>query len=211
MINSIITYLVTLVLVFIISFIANYIRNRIYKPKYENNVQKPGKFERFIASFLLFLVVFLMLFVILGIFMGELEMTLVFASLALFLFIAALFIKRAHNTSYQENAEYFILKIREKEYQVFYENIIDWQPSYNEIAVLDETRSDQEYIKVNIRIFKPEVLLRKIADMAFDGRFHNLDQTYIEDPYREVETIYYLVDNQYGYLVGDYVKEIENQ
>ncbi|WP_231634400.1 hypothetical protein [Salinicoccus sp. YB14-2] len=48
--------------------------------------------------------------------------------------------------SYQENDEYFILKAKNKKYYVLYEYIIDWQPSYNEIKVLDESRADGKYI-----------------------------------------------------------------
>jgi len=185
--------------------------NKNFKPKYENKTQKPGKFQKFIMYFLMFLDGFLILFSTLGFFMKEAEMALVFGGLALFFLAAVIFLKRAYNTSYQESAEYFILKSRNKEYQVFYENIIDRQPSLNEITILDKTKSDKEYIRVNIKFFKPEILLRKIADMAFDGKFNTLNPVYPGDSNREVETVYYLVGNRYGYLVEDYVEKIENE
>lgn len=209
--DNIITFLIIPVLVIIASAIGRYIRNKFYTPKYENKVQRPGKLERYIANFLVFLIVFLLFFTVLGIFMKETEMALVFGGLALFLLAVVIILKRAHNTSYQENDEFFIIKIRNKEYKVFYENIVDWQPSFNEISILDKTKSDKKYIRVNIKLFKPEILLRKIADMAFEGKFNNLNETYTEDPNREVETVNYLVNHQYGYLVEDYVKEIENK
>lgn len=205
--SHIFTYLIIPVLVIIISLIIRFIRNKIYKPKYENNVQKPGKLQGFIVNFFVVLNSFLIFFAIVGIFMKETEMALAFAGLALFFLVVILFLKRAYNISYQENAEYFILKSRNKEYQVYYENIIDWQPSFNEIAILDKTTSEKKYIRVNIRLFKPEILLRRIVEMAFDGKFSNLDQAYTEDPNREVETVNYLINNQYGYLVEDYVKK----
>lgn len=192
----------------IISFIVNYIRRKIYQPKYEDKVQNPGKLERLIVIVLIFIDVFLIVFSVIGILVKEMEMAVVFGCLALFILVTIFILKRAHDTSYQENDEYFILKIRNKEYRVIYENIIDWQPSYNEIAILDKTFSTEEYIKVNIKIFKPEILLRKIADMAFGGKFHTLDQA---DPHRKIETVNYLVDYNYGYLVEDYIQEIDNK
>ena len=208
--NNIFAFLIMPAFVFITYLIVSYIRNKIYKPNYENNVQKPGKLERFIVKFLMFLEGFVIIFAVLGILMGEMEMALVFGGLALIFLIIIIFLKRAHDTSYQENDEYFILQTGKKEDRVFYKNIIDWQPSFNEIAILDQTKPDKEYIRVNIKIFKPEILLRKIAEMAFDGKFNNLDPASIEDQNREIETVHYLVNNQYGYLVEDYIKEIEN-
>lgn len=209
--TNLISLLFIPILVIIIHLIVQYIRNKNYKPKYENNVQKPGKLERVIVTFLMFLNAFVILFAVLGMVMKETEMAIVFGCLALIFLGAILLLKRAHNTSYQENTEYFILKTGKKEYQVFYENIIDWQPSYNGIALLNKTKSDREYIKVNIKMFKPVILLRKIADMAFDGKFKDLDLIYMEIQNRKAETISYLVDHQYGYLVEDYVKQIENK
>lgn len=203
--NEIIRFLLIPIIIFIVVIVVNYIRNKIYKPKYKDNVQKPGKFGTFIVRFLIFLECFIILFTVIGILSKEKEMALVFGVMALIFLVAIIIVKRAYDTSYEENTEYFILKLRDKEYQVYYENIVDWQPSYNEIAILDETRSDKKYVKVNIRIFKPEILLRNIADMGFAGKFNELDHN------REFETVYYLVDNYYGYLVEDYVKELESK
>lgn len=74
--------------------------------------------------------------------------------------------------------------------------------------MLDETKSDGKYIRVNIKIFKPEILLRKIADMAFENKFDTLDQ---EDPYKKAETIYYIANSGYRYLVEGYIEELENR
>lgn len=198
-------------LVIIISLIVNYIRDKIYKPKYEGKVQKPGKLEGCIMKILIVLDIFSISFSVMGIFMKETEMAIVFACLALLFLFAIILLKHAHDTSYQENTEYFILKVKNKEYQVFYDNIVDWQPSYNEIAILDKTNPDEGYIKVNIKIFKPEILLRKIADMTFEGKFRSQDQKYFQDPNREVETVNYLVNHNYKYLVEDYIQKIEDR
>ena len=116
-------------------------------------------------------------------------------------------VKREYDMSYQENDEYFILKAKNREYKVFYENIVDWQPGYNEIKVLDESRSDVEYVRVNFAIIKPEILLRTIVEMTFEGRFSRMDDTVLEDSNREREIVNYLVNNGYGYLAEDYIEE----
>jgi Ca2+/Na+ antiporter len=197
------------VVVFIVSIIARAVRDKFSKPKYEDEVQKPGRLQSFILKLFIFLEVFAVFFAVLGALMGEVEMALVFGVLALIFFAVILVLKREFDTSYQENDEYFILKAKNKKYKVFYEDIIDWQPSYNEIAILDQTKSDRKYIRVNIVIFKPEILLRKIADMAMEGKFNTLDETSFEERGRELETIHYLEDYHYGYLVEDYVQELE--
>lgn len=43
--------------------------------------------------------------------------------------------------------------------------------------------------------------------MAFDGKFNTIN---LEDPNRKIDTVYYLVNNQYGYLVEDYVGKLES-
>lgn len=179
-----------------------------YKPKYENKVQRPGKFQKFIMYLLMFVGVFSLFVSVAGFLAKVTEMALAFGVIAVVILASVILLKRAYNTSYEENFEYFILISGNKENQVFYENIIDWQPSFNEIKILDKTKSDKKYIRVNIKFFKPEILLRKMADMAFDGKFNTINP---KDPNRKIDTVYYLVDNRYGYLVGDYVDKIENK
>lgn len=183
--------------------------NKMYQYETENRVQRPGKLQKLTMVSLIALDSFLILFTIMGVSMGEREMTLVFGGLAFFFLVIILFLKRAYNTSYLENNEYFILRVRNEEYQVFYDDIIDWKPSFNEIAIVDRAKPNQKYIRVNIRFFRPEILLRTVADMAFEGKFDNMNQT---DQFesKKINTVYYLVDNHYGYLVEDYVAMIEN-
>ncbi|MBP1968522.1 type IV secretory pathway VirB6-like protein [Virgibacillus natechei] len=182
--------------------------SKFFKPKYENKVQRPGKFQKFTMYILMVIGVFSLFGSVLGFLTKVTEMALAFGVIAVVTLAAVILLKRAYNTSYEENFEYFILISRNKENQVFYENIIDWQPSFNEIKILDKTKSDKKYIRVNIKFFKPEILLRKMADMAFDGKFNTINP---EDPTRKIDTVYYLVDNRYGYLVEDYVDKIENK
>ncbi len=136
-------------------------------------------------------------------------MALVFGCFALILLGVTLLLRHSLNISYEENTEYFIMSTGNKEHQVFYENIIDWQPGYNEIKILDETKRDQKYIRVNIKIFKPEILLRKIADRAVEEKFTNLSETSTIDPYRKNETVNYIVNQKYGYLLEDDMENSE--
>lgn len=205
--SGIFTFIIIPVIVFVTFVLVRFIRHKVYKPKYEDNVQKPGRLERAIVAFLMFLNCIVILGAISGILMKETEMAIVFGVLALIFLISIIILQRAHNTSYQENSEYFILKSNNKEYQVFYENIIDWQPAYNEISVLDASRIDGKYIRVNIRMFKPEILLRKITDMAFDEKFKGPNA---DDPYKKAETVYYIANNGYGYLMEDYLEKIDD-
>ena len=81
--------------------------------------------------------------------------------------------------------------------------MIDWQPSFNEIEILTENKIDDKYIKINIAIFKPEILLTRIIEMTAKGQFTNLDQAIIDDPLRETELYHFLKDYNYDYLVED--------
>lgn len=205
--NPIFSFMIIPILVLSIFWIAKYVRSKLAKPKYENEVQTPGGFDKFLLKFLTVLTIFSAIFTGLGLIIQETEMTIVFLVLTLIFTAIILFLRRQYDISYQENTEYFIVRAQKKEYQVSYDDIVDWQPAYNEIKVLDETHSDKNYIRVNIAMFKPEILLRKIVEMTFDGKFHTTDDLYFDDPTRENEIINYLIQNNYGYLVEDYAKE----
>ncbi|UJF15910.1 hypothetical protein LZ578_01825 [Jeotgalibaca sp. MA1X17-3] len=210
MVDSTITFIMIPIIGAMIIFGAGFIRNKFYKPKYEGKVQKPGKLEGCILKLLILVELILVGLVAVGVFAREPDIITISGVLALFILVIMMILKYATDTSYQENNEYFILKIRKKEYQVFYENIIDWRPAFKEIALLDPSRLDGKYINVNIKLFKPEILLRKLSDMTFDGKFYNPDEMYKEDPYRKNQIVNYLVNNYYGYLIEDYKKRMEN-
>ncbi|MEG0678626.1 MAG: hypothetical protein RR439_02140 [Carnobacterium sp.] len=200
--DKMLTFFIITLTTIVISVIARYIRNKVYKPKYENGVQKPGKLEGFIITILILIATLLALMAVLGVSMKV---------LALFLFAIIVLLKQALKVSYQENTDYFILKSKNKEYQVFYENIVDWQPALNEIAILDKSRTDEKYVKINIKLFKPEILLRKIADRTFEGKLYSSDKDYLEGASKETEIVHYLVNNNYGYLIKDYIEEVEDR
>ena len=142
----------------------------------------PEKLEKMIRYILLFLTRLLLLLAVLGILTKNKEMALVCEGLVFFFLVIVIILKHAQDTSYQENSEYFILKSGKKANQVFYKDIIDWQPSFNEVTILDKTKEDAKYIRVDVKIFKPEILLREIADMAFEGKFQDLDPFNTENP-----------------------------
>lgn len=199
--------ILTFIIIIILMGFGVYVRKRFAKPKSEDDVQRPGKFNIFILRFIIVLAFLCAIPAVLGLITGELEMGIVFGIMAVVFGLAAVIVKREYDISYQENDEYFILKAKNREYKVFYENIVDWQPGYNEIKVLDESRSDVEYVRVNIAIIKPEILLRTIVEMTFEGRFSRMDDTVLEDSNREREIVNYLVNNGYGYLAEDYIEE----
>lgn len=77
----------------------------------------------------------------------------------------------------------------------------------NEIAILDPTNDPAQYIKVNISIFKPEILLAKIAEKTANGHFVNTERSSLEDPNRKQELVNFY--HYYGYedLLKDYFPE----
>lgn len=205
--NNLFSFLLIPLIIFIVSLIARWIRQKFAQPESQNGIQKPGGFDRLILNFIIFLTFFSAFFTILGFLMQEREMTIAFLVLTLIFIGIVILLRREYNMSYQETADYFLLKAKNKEYKVYYDNIIDWQPAMNEIWVLDKSRSDRKYVKVNIAMLKPEILLQNILDLTEAGRFEepgNLD----EDPQRKNEIINYLIQYNYQYLIED---DLENQ
>lgn len=187
----------------------NTMNGQTFKFNYENKIQKPRGLKKFIYYLFILIDIFLILFSVLGFSMKETEMGLVFGGLALFLLAIIIFLRHAYNTSYQETDEDFILKVQNKQYHVQYKDIVDWKPAFNEITILDQTTSDKTYIKVNIKFFKPEILLRRIVEMAFAGKFMTSNPVYLGDINRKMESVNYLVLNRYGYLVEDYIEKVQ--
>lgn len=140
------------------------LRKKMVQPTYKGNVQTLGRFDRGLLTFFKILTVIPLLLFLMGFIAKETEMMIVSAVMALAFMGITLFLKREYDMVYQENEEFFVLKAKKKEAQVFYKDIIDWQPGMNEILILDQTHRDQKYIKVNISMLRPEILLKKIAE-----------------------------------------------
>lgn len=187
--------------------LARFLRGKLAKPEEKQGVQKRGKFDRFLFIFLTMIAIFSALLMVVGFVGQEIEMGIAFAILTLIMVGALILIRNAHKMTYEENDERFILNMNKKRYEVYYENIIDWLPGFNEIRILDETREDKKYIRVNIAILKPEILLRKILEQTEEGKFANGTAVDPNDFSRKHEIIHFLEDNNYRYLVEEYRRE----
>ncbi|MCR8967733.1 hypothetical protein [Streptococcus zalophi] len=203
--ESLVRWVIIPGIIFLFLLIGRQLRKKVVKPSYKNNVQTPGKFDKFLLTLMIILTIIPVTLMVIGLIMKEIEMAMVSAILTLVFIGNILLLKRGYAMSYQENDEFFILKTKKKEVQVFYENIVDWQVGINEISLLDRTSDPHKYINVNISIFKPDILLKKIAEKTFSGHFSNMDLYNIEDPNREQELIDFYHLHGYDYLLKDYL------
>lgn len=192
-------------IIILISGISRFMRKKLVKPESVDGIQSPGNFDKLIMKLMVALTIFAFVFTILGVMMREMEMAIVFLVLSLILVGIVLILRNEHNMTYEENDDFFILKAKNKHYQVYYKNIVDWHPSVNEIKILDKTRPGQKFIRVNIAMIKPEKLLRKMVEMTFNGKFSHPDFIDPADPNRENEIVNFLIQNNYEYIVEDYV------
>lgn len=200
--NNLFRFIAIPVIIIVLSSAARFVRGKLAKPKTEGDVQKPGKFDGFLLKVIQSITVLSAIFAVFGFIAGEMEMGTVFSVMTLIFGGIVWLLKREYNISYEENEAYFILKHKNEEHQVYYENIVDWIPSYNEISILDETKEDRKYIRVNVSMVKPEILLAKIAEMTFDGKFIQHDQPIDpNDPTREHEIVRFLNTYHYGHLL----------
>lgn len=185
--------------------------NKVHKPRIKDGVQTPGKATSVIRILLIAMDAVFIFMMVLGIVGKIKDLSLVAGGLAIFTTAIIFLLKHLYNTSYQEDDESLIIRNGKKEVKVYYDDIINWKPTYNEISVLDKTKEDEGYIRINIAFFKPIVLIRRLTDMTFEGKFHTSDQKYFEDPYRKREIVAYLVNNHYGYLIKDYIDQVEKE
>ena len=191
------TYIISGIIIFILTFVARWFRGRYVKPTVTDGVQKPGGFDRLIIYLITGLTVLIGLLAILGVVTQNTEMAVVCSVITLIFVGVNFWIRQEYNLTYEENDDYFIATIKGKEYKVYYHHIVDWQPGYNEILIFDQT-NENEYIKVNISIFKPIILLKKIADMTFEGKFIEDD---IIDATKEDELVQFYKSYNYSSLI----------
>ena len=209
--NNIFSYVVLPLIIFAVYWLANLARKKLVKPKTDDGIQTPGGFDKFLLYLITFIIVFSAFFSILGFIMQETEMGTVFLVLTLIFTAIVLYLRRKYDISYQENNEYFIWMDRGKEYKVFYENIVDWQPYNNEIKIFDETHPDNDYIHVNIAMIRPEILLQNVLEMTIDGKFDAANNQHLEESWRKNEIIHFLLQNHYDHLVEDYIDYYNNK
>lgn len=200
-------YFIIALFIFGVMMLGKFLRKKLAKPEKNQGVQKRGKFDRFLFIFLTMIAIFSALLMVVGFVGQEVEMGIAFAVLTLIMVGALILIRNAHKMTYEENDERFILNMNKKRYEVYYENIIDWLPGFNEIRILDGTRENNKYIRVNIAILKPEILLRNILEQTEKGKFAIVSDFNQEDPLRKNEIINFLASNNYRYLVEDLIEE----
>lgn len=205
--RNIFTFIFIPIIVLTMMTIMKIVRNKLAKPNLKNNLQKPGIFDHFILKLITGLAILSGLLTGFGLFIQETEMTIVFSIMTLIFVGIALLLKREYNISYQENDTFFILNSKGKEYKVYYENIVDWEPSFNQIRILDETKQDGKYIDVNIAMLKPEKLLINILNMTFSGKFASSNDYSLDDSMRTNEIVDFLKNNNYAYLLDDNMKQ----
>lgn len=196
-------YILIGMIVFILSFVTTWARGRFVKPTVKEGVQKPGGFDRFLMWVILACAIVVGLLAFIGILSGETEMAIVTTVITLVLVAVNVWLRHEYNLTYEENEDYFIAMIKGKEYKVYYDDIEDWKPGHKEILIADKTKPD-DYVKVNISIFKPNILLRKMADKTFAGKFATPNApANSPDPNREYELINFLKAYNYRHLVKD--------
>lgn len=201
------SFLIRPVIIIIVVLVIGYIRAKLSKPKVVGSEQKPGTLQRIALGVLIAITIVFALMAILGIIMNEFEMAVVSLVLTIIMIAVSVYTKHALKTSYQENKEYLILQTGNKEQKVFYKDITDWKTSLNEIILFDRSKLNEKPVKINIVFFKPEILLRTIANMTFEGRFQNVNANSIINRNREKEIVNFLASNNYRYLVEDYIEQ----
>jgi hypothetical protein len=199
-------FIIIPVTIFALMFFARLARKYFSKPSKTDGVQKPGLFMRFWVAVIKIITFLAAAFAILGAVMREAEMSIVFFVLTLISAVILYFVNRKFDISYQETKEYFILRVRKKEHKVFYEQIKDWQPNVYELKILDGEKAEEDYLTIDLQVFAPEILLQKLVEMTFSGKFALTDATNYNDPKREHEIVSFLVQNNYEHLVKDYVE-----
>lgn len=203
------TYIFIPIIILILSLLSRTVRNRFVKPKVASDgVQTPGGFDRFLLNLITGLTIFAGLMAILGAIMREAEMSIVLAVLTVIFLAILMWLRYEYKMTYQENDDFFIYTHKKKEYKVYYDNIDNWAQGHNEIKISDETQPDKKFIRVNIAMIKPNILMRKIADMTFSGKFEASGGIDHSDPKRQHEILNFLIQNGYGHLVKDYVKQL---
>lgn len=202
-------YIFTAIIIFVLSILARVIRNRFVKPKVsEDGVQQPGGFDRFLLNLITGLTIFVGLMAVMGVLIRETEMAFVFGVMTLIFLAIMMWLRHEYKMTYLENDAFFVYNHKNKEYKVYYEDIDNWAPGHKEIKISDKTKPDDDLIRVNIAMIKPNILLRKIADMTFAGKYEVPGEIDHPDPKREYEIINFLIQNNYGHLVEDYAEQL---
>lgn len=195
------------IVIFGIVVLLNSLRLIFARIEINNNLERPTKFQRFFLGVQVFITLLMGFMAFLGFVMKDAEMAIV-SSVLTVIFLAILFgMRRKFKNYYEEYEEYFWLKDQYAVDRIYYENITDWIPLKKQIGVLDATQLENRYIVVNLVFHDPEILLKKLAEMTFSGKFKQTAQNYAGDPNREQAFIEHLEKNGYGYIVEEYLRD----
>lgn len=195
------------VFIFVGYTMAQSFRRKKAKPKYKNNIQMPGKFDNCLLNFIKGFTILPITLMVIGVIVKEKGMVIVSLVLTIIFIGMNLLLKQEYTMAYEENEDYFILTLKKTNIQVFYKNIVDWKPGINEIFILDQTKADEKYIRVNISILKPEILLRQIADKTFTDSFLSLNESNSDALDRKEELISFYLSHGYDYLIEEYLEK----
>ena len=172
-----------------------------------NNVEMPSKLQRIGITIQVVMTALMIFGVIIGLLLKQVEMTIVFLVISV-IFVFILFaMRRKFKKFYSESSHSFQLKDEYREFIVKYDDIIDWIPSKKQIGVLDKAKEEKQYIFVNLAFSDPEILLRKITEMTFSGKFRQSEDIQTEDPNREQEWMDFLEKNGYGHLLDEFANK----
>lgn len=148
-----------------------------------------------------------------GIIINDLEVAIVFAVVMFICSLLTTSIQRKYDMTYQETDEYLIMTIKGDKYKVYYDNISDWQWNLSVIFIQDESWSENDFLNIHCRLLRPEILITKLIEMAFSGKFPRRDGIYPDhsvdsnDPTRGKELVRMIKYDAYYYLLDEKFKE----
>lgn len=193
--------------IFMLLLIIN-VAARVYDFKSTHNtVESPHIVQRVGYNMMFIPTIVVGLMVLIGIIMKDTEMTIVSSVMTIIFLTLVYFTRRKFRRLYKETDEYFFLDGQYVAYQVDFEDIVDWVPFSKQIGVLDRTIENSPYICVNLKFANPEILLRKLAEMTFSGKFNQTVDSTPEDPNREQEFIDFLQKNGYEHIIEEIMQE----
>lgn len=192
--------------IFVFIFLLNLVRRFAFTRALKNKVEMPNRIQRVALGIQTFIVYLFLFMAIIGVVMKDAEMAIVPLVLTVIAGTIVYFTRRKFKKYYEETDEYFYLNGQYQVDYIYYENITDWVPLKKQIGVLDPTQSEDQYVIVNFVFHDPEILLEKLANMTFAGKFEQADESKMNDPLRKQEFIDHLKKNGYGHIVEGYLE-----
>lgn len=191
-----------MIFIFILMFVLNTVRRYLAHKSVQRKVELPSKIQRIGLKVQLFLPFITAPLAIMGFVLQDIGFAIASLVLTLAFVVITFFTYRKFKKIYEENDEYFLLNGQYFIHVVRYENIIDWVPLDKQIGVLDKTKEEDVYYCVNLNYSNPKILLEKLAEMTFSGKFNASD-----DKNHEQELINFLQKHGYGNILEEFSKE----